>query len=172
MPGWVCITPSSSGPAEPFPASAPRSLSSALTPQPRCRHFLPTFSSYDCQEEILAGDFDNYLPSPQGAEPPLTEMEGKCLLPSRGSTGCLEWETGGDCRGQWQWLGGSIAFNSSSSSSSTPPNADGSGRRQNGIYRAEHTKGGGKAFGAGGLFKIALSRRFLPVHLGWLCLFW
>lgn len=46
--GWVSvgIAPQCQ-PCVAFPRSAP---------QPRCRHFLPTLSSYDCHEEILAAN--------------------------------------------------------------------------------------------------------------------
>lgn len=53
-------------------------------------------------------------------------------------------------------VGGSTALNAliaSSFSSSTCPNADGSGRRQRGIYRDDHTKAVGRLLGQGGCSK-------------------
>lgn len=52
-----------------------------------------TFSSNAFKFWLSGGNsgrqLDNYPPSPRGAAPPLTELEGKRLLPSGGRRGCL-----------------------------------------------------------------------------------
>lgn len=55
VPGWVCAAPSGAG----SPPQPPEH------PQPRCGHFLPTLPSYECREEILAGDLTTLCRVPE-----------------------------------------------------------------------------------------------------------
>lgn len=100
-------------------------------------------------------------------------MQGKCLLPPRGSTGCLERETREIARGSRSDGGGSSAsnaLNASSSSSSVSTNADGSGSCWSGICRADCTKAVGMLLGQRAvrnntLLEISICTSWLAVTL-------
>lgn len=110
------------------PASAPRA------PAAQVRTFSPNASKLGVSGGNSGRRLDNALPSPRGADPPLTEMEGKRLLPSflpsfPGEQG-LSGTGDGEIAGAAAAAGGSAALNTSSSSSPTFPSAGGSGRRE------------------------------------------
>lgn len=73
------------------PASAP--CPPPLTRRADSAAQVQTFSSNAFKFWLSGGNsgrqLDNYPPSPRGAAPPLTELEGKRLLPSGGRRGCL-----------------------------------------------------------------------------------
>jgi len=79
----------------------------------------------------------------------------------------------GGCRGRLRWSGAHL----NASFSFTSPNADGSGRRQSGVYRDDHTKALGRLVGQGGCSKlhspgdfylhILAGRAFSVRGLGW-----
>lgn len=133
MGGRVCAAPSS-------PAQHPR---------PRCRHFLPTLPSYDCREEILAGDLTVMCRVPEERIRLSLRWRGSVsflpsLLPSRGSRGCL---ARGGSQGQLQQQGLGC-FEHQLLILTRIPEC----RRlwQTGIHRDDHTEAAGRLWEQGG----------------------